>query len=204
MNSHCATVRQSRPSGFSLVELLVVIAVISLLAMLMVPAFNSINRGRFLEQAGAEVINSLAQARQHAMTMGVRTRWDLIDIGAGGGTNFRIHRVMAFSGGQWEPVTRFSALPNTVELDSRSSRTSLITNAVSDPSAFTYNGENFSGRSRVSVDFHPDGMTTITSAVPPAPFLTFRPSGSDAGSDSANWFSVVINPVTGRAEGYRP
>jgi Tfp pilus assembly protein FimT len=196
--------RTTRLPAFSLMELLVVIGIIAFLSALLVPAFNSVVRGRSLDLAGTEIISALTQARQHAVTMGVRTRWDLIDIGGDGEPDFRIHRVLAFTDGQWEAVTRFNALPNTVELDRNTTRTSLVSNVVADPSSFNYGGRELSNRNRLSVQFLPDGMTTITSAVPPAPFLTLQPADSGSTGSSENWFCVVINPVTGRAEGHRP
>jgi prepilin-type N-terminal cleavage/methylation domain-containing protein len=54
-------------SAFSLVELLVTMALIALLATLSVPALSSRNRAAGVHRAGFEVSSLLEQARSHAM-----------------------------------------------------------------------------------------------------------------------------------------
>ena len=56
--------------GFSLIELLVVVAVIGLMAVLIVPAVSGISRSYQINAAGHAVLNTLMQARQTAMTRG--------------------------------------------------------------------------------------------------------------------------------------
>jgi prepilin-type N-terminal cleavage/methylation domain-containing protein len=53
--------------GFTLIEILVVVCIISILLAAVVPAFNSINSGRSVDRAVSELTNMLELARAEAM-----------------------------------------------------------------------------------------------------------------------------------------
>lgn len=53
--------------AFSLIELMAVIGMIAMMAVLLVPGFNSVSRGREVAAAGAEISGLLEQARAYAM-----------------------------------------------------------------------------------------------------------------------------------------
>ena len=190
-------------SGFSLIELLIVIAIMALLVALTVPALNSISSGRKLDQAASQVVDNLSLARQTAMAHGCRVRWELADIGSGT-TDYRIHRLVEFKSGTWQAASKWVALDETVQINHDPARSGLI--AIVSTSAttnFAYHGTNFSNKNAIPVTFLPDGTTLLSGA---DTFLTLEPihGPKDASGNSANWSCIVINPVTGRATAYRP
>ena len=190
-------------AGFSLIELLIVIAIMALLIALTVPAFHSISSGRKLDQAASQVVDNLSLARQTAMAHGCRVRWELADIGSG--TNdYRIHRLVEFKKGTWQAVSKWVALDASVQVNTTNPARSGLSGATdSATNNFTYGGTPFSKTNTIPVTFLPDGTTLLSGS---NTFLTLEPiqGPKDASGNSANWSCIVINPVTGRATAYRP
>jgi uncharacterized protein (TIGR02596 family) len=190
-------------AAFSLIELLIVIAIMAILLALTVPAFNSISSGRKLDQAASQVVDNLSLARQTAMAHGCRVRWELADIGTG--TNdYRIHRLVEFKSGTWQAASKWVALDANVQVNPDPARSGLIGSVTNSATTnFTYGGTNYSNKNAIPVTFLPDGTTLLSGS---NTFLTVEPiqGPKDASGKSPNWSCIVINPVTGRATAYRP
>lgn len=58
---------RSSVSGFTLTELMVVLAIVGILAMIAVPSFNSLVQSQRVKNAGFELYSSLALARSEAI-----------------------------------------------------------------------------------------------------------------------------------------
>ena len=184
-------------------ELLLVVAVVGILLVLTVPALSSITSGRRLDQAGSQMADSLSLARQTAMSRGCRVRWELARIGTP--PLYQIHRLLEFRTGGWQPSTKWTPLPDAVQLSTNSARTGLQTRATNTTLAFTYQGTNYPVTTTcIPITFLPDGTTDLQPG--PDNFLTLEPTTGtrDASGATRNWFSIVINPVTGRTEIFRP
>jgi len=69
----CAPKTKDANSGLTLLELLVVMAIISLLATLMTPAFLSIGKGNELAVSGGRIVDLLNLARVNSMSRNVMT-----------------------------------------------------------------------------------------------------------------------------------
>jgi len=196
------TLRHQR-AGFSLVELLLVVAVMGILMALAVPSLSSITSGRRLDLAGSQMADSLSLARQTAMARGCRVRWELARIGTP--PLYQIHRLLEFRTGGWQPSTKWTALPDAVQLSTNSLRAGLLASPTNTVLAFTYQGTNYPVTTTcIPITFLPDGTTDLQPGN--NNFLTLEPTYAtrDASGNTRNWFSIVINPVTGRTEIFRP
>ena len=192
-----------KSNGFSLVELLTVMAIVVLLITLMIPAFQSIALGSSLSRGGQIVADQFALARQMAVSRNsqvqVRFVW-LTDAPAGyraiqlwgQGTNFS----------DFVPLTRLTLLPEGISLASNAALSPLLTGTAtiktngvfSSKGALNYCGFRFKSGGGTDLPFN------STNA-----FLTaVYARNSDASALPANYCIVQIDPVSGRAKTYRP
>jgi len=100
-------------SGFSLLELLTVICVVSLLAGLSIPAISSIGRSQNVSKAGNEIAELLEMARTHARASNAR-----VEVGFGSDAGgLRVVVIAAREGATFTPVSRILRF-SQVRLDS--------------------------------------------------------------------------------------
>jgi len=97
-------------SAFSLIELLVVVAIIGLLMTAAVPALNSVLENGRLTQAAATLVNQLTQARQRASAENKNITLRFIRKDASSPYD-RIQLVSLDSANNATPVTRLTTLP---------------------------------------------------------------------------------------------
>jgi prepilin-type N-terminal cleavage/methylation domain-containing protein len=71
-------VRVSR-SGFTILELIIAIGLVSILATIVYPSFTAYTAPFRAQAAGREVYSALQDVRQQAITRGKRTRFQVID-----------------------------------------------------------------------------------------------------------------------------
>lgn len=104
-------------AAFSLIELLAVIAVISIIMGIVVPALSGMGRGTALVTAGNMVNNMAGLARQHAMSRNTLTALVLL---ANQGTDFdcRALAVMEYKPGiGWSQIGGWETLPMGIAVD---------------------------------------------------------------------------------------
>ena len=183
--------RPRRRAGFSLIELLVVVAILGLMVTLLVPALGSIVSGRNLELGGSQVVDSLSLARQIAMSRGRRVVWEM-DAGTNG-----LYRIMEFKGGTWQPASRIQTLPENIRPDSSTANSTLFSDAIKAPCTNNFSNSTASVASVISITFRPDGTTLL----PPDLENSLRLKHTQA---TNNWFIITVNGVTGKTQVYRP
>jgi len=188
-------------TGFSLIELLVVVAIVVILAAVTVPATSSALRGASLNQAGQLVSDQLSVARQEAVSKSqdVEVRFYRMTNGlVSGWKGLRIVRIeQTPTGPVTNPVGRFVSLPDSVMISESSSLSPLMMNA-------TAQSENMGSRGQLSYRafrFRPNGGLEV--GVGSNNFVTLV-NMQDIGASPANFYTIQINPLSGKATVYRP
>lgn len=217
--------------GFSLVELLVVIAIIAMIAAFAAPATNAILRGSQLTQAAQMLSDQLGLARQMALSKNhiVEVRfYQLGDEGIPGekASDPNTGRYRAFQSfeiqesGTPVAVSKMQRVPSSIIIDSGSadagktlsSIIGLAQNASSVPTLKTGAALNVSipragiAYNSVSFRFLPDGSTNLSSLANQQWFLTLHSlnDGDRLNGSPANFFTIQIDAINGHIRTFRP
>ncbi len=172
--------------AFSLIELLVVVAIVGILSALSITAIQGIRSGRALHQAGDLVLDQLALARQSALSRNARVRWMLISVPDNRNNDpagFRRMQSEIFDAGAraWKPLGRSVVLPMAVVADP--TRSNLITNAADGAT----NSVVFLASGRTRLDPSTGHWLTLSEA-----------------RNTNNFIAIQIDPVSGRCRTFQP
>ena len=192
--------------AFSLIELLVVMAVISLLAFAAVPAFNSIGRARGVSDAADQVAAAIELARSEAMARRTHAWVGLIARTDAGSDGVQIGVVCSADGtssgnsANLRPLGRASLIKSVALVDSGAAGNPSEIASQTDGLNFTIGASSFNAGK--SITFTPDGEAT-TKAAPSAsdgfdPLLAVGLAPLKGNSpDTNNRATVVIDGSTG-------
>jgi uncharacterized protein (TIGR02596 family) len=195
--------------AFSLLEMLAVMAVCGVLVALSAPAFTSSLRAGHLNTAGRQIIDQLNFARQTALTrnLPVEVRfYKLPAHGAGAASAPDVYRGMQCfisKGGTATPLGRPVFFSAPVISSAHPAESPLLgdglTREIAAPSeALASYGHNYRYR---SFSYRPGGSPSLPQT---DIFLTLVLEGGRPLAEGANYFSVQIDPVTGRPRELRP
>lgn len=215
--------KRFRPSGFSLIEMIVVVGIIAIIAVFAVPAASTVIRGSQLTQASQILTDQLNLARQQALTKNrsIEVRFyrfgdaeqpgeeaDKPDTG-----KFRaIQLFEVLESGVPVPISKIQRLPNTVVFNDGDLSTLIDTKDGSSTQApkkpTDADPELPRGVERryeySAFRFLPDGSTNLP---PTKNWYTTLHSINDVIKDEVpppNFFTLQIDPVSGTTKGYRP
>jgi len=191
---------KSRQAAFTLVELLIVVAIIGLLLGLVTPAASNMQAGLQLNQNGQGIIDKLSLCRQLATTQNRDVELRFIDIPTSetdtGGQAFQIW-LLNPRGGTAEAYGKIVRLPEEIKLnDDLSPMWTKLPSGTADFTALggdrTYRAIRFRSNGRLARnDMGSDNYLTYS----------FR---RDREAVPGNYYTLQINPVTGWVTTYRP
>ena len=189
--------------AFSLIELLVVMAIFAVLASLGMVAFQSTSQGTALARTGQDVADTIVLARQQAMARNRRVEIRFLKWpAAGGATAFRA--VQAWSvrddQGTLEPLTRVSLFPNGVIVADTVQLSPLLQSPPAAQGRQTYGGQE---RDYCAFTILASGALEGTTAED-ASYLTLINERDAAQVEPANFSAVAVNPITGETSLFRP
>jgi prepilin-type N-terminal cleavage/methylation domain-containing protein len=208
-------------SAFSLIELLAVMAIISVMMAVSVPAFNVLKSTGDISTAAYDIASTLEQARAYAMANNTfvyvgfaeRAQMDATKLGEGqilisamgsksGSRNFDSQNLVA--------LTRMRKMPNVRLEDNIPNSGSLARPAV--PSAYQVANDAFKAQDTFEaggvtfskiVQFDPRGMASVQArAASVSQWMEIGLAGAQG--SSPNNAVVVLDGVTGVAKVYRP
>jgi len=187
--------RKVAPGGFSLVEMLVVVSIIIILAVVTLPAFNSIAIGSNINRAGQILSDQMALARLTATTKNRDVEVRIFKIPGAqqdiwGGVQLWIAEQTA-SGSTNIPFGRLVALPDNIVIDV--SRSPLL-NGISGSSPLPQYGS----RDYCGFRFRANGSLGIGASGFDNYLTVIRDGAPD------NFYTIQVNPVTGKTTVYRP
>lgn len=208
-----------RCSGFSMIELLAVMAVMGLLATFVAPSIQSMVCGTQLTQGAQILTDNLALARQAALARNHTVEVRLFQYGDPGvpgekaddpdSGKYRALQIIDVSAGD-VPLTKVIRLPDSIEIDASSTYSSLISSAsagdsaprmstgAAETTAIPRAGTNYNF---IAFKFKPGGSTNLAAAS--SWFLTLRNIQNEDGP-LENFVTIQIDPINGHVRSFRP
>jgi len=211
----------SSAAGFTLVELLVVMAIIALLTALTVTGFRSVNTALSLSTATQAVTTELTTARQTALTLDetVQVRFYQYPDSTGQTTTKEYQSMQSFKtqdGKTYTPIDKITYFPATIMISANTTYSAPLGTTTATPAAttdvnITSNGVGH-GYSYVPINFKSNGMIDpqpgsaswpITAANTPW-FITLYEKKYAAGGTPVNYTTISVDPQDGRMRMFQP
>jgi len=183
--------------AFTLLELLVVMAIVILLASMAVPAFNSITVGSNLNRAGQIIGDQISLARQEAVTKNREVQVRFYDVA----TNQSWRGIQIWRVEQTDVGTNNIAVNHMITLPE-----GIVINPATNLSPLLTADGSLNGTGNVpqykGFRFRANGATdsTVTAA---NGYVTLQQANAQ-GNPPKNYYTVQINPVTGKVLAFRP
>jgi len=197
-------------NGFSLIETLAVLAIMSVLAYLTLPAITSLQQSGSLTGAGNEVTEMAVYAQQYAIAHNEMTALvGMTTSSASPSSQYRAFIVLARDpSGNWSPANQWTRLPAQTSMSSVASADTFL----------TYQGSYYTGQSFATIFpsltingapvtsgayqfFLPDGRMATSAASVDLRVVTTQ---HQSDTNPQNWYDLIFNPTTGTVTVNRP
>lgn len=204
--------------AFTLVELLVVMAIMIILLALVLPATTSLMRSMNIGRAASMITDEMNFARQTALARNrdVEVRLYAFPSALNNGIKqFRAIRTLLADGTDATksvPLSRIKYLPDPIIISKQSAFSTLLDYGNSSRSGLVHTNETVPSAGSVeyvSFLFRANGGTSLKPLSPPTGNWYLTLYAENAPTDGANnlpknYFTAQIDPVTGRVRSYRP
>jgi len=194
----------SRSRAFTLLEMLIVLAIAIVLFSFIAPAVTSISQGNALTRGGQNITDTLLLAVEEAMTRNRAMEVRLIRIPSDSGESLAYRGVQVWgakeSSGTFTSLTPIMRLPRGVVI----AESLLLSPLLQSPNALS-GKVAVNGVERDYTAFVILANGSLKGGQPAQSYLTVLLE-KDAGTDSApsNYFSIYLNPATGKVRTFRP
>ena len=204
----------SKSHGFSLVELLVVMAIIGLIGVLVSGSFSSIRGGHSVTEAAAAAARILREAAQEAVVRNEVTAVRFYKIKdpnfPSSDLAYRVLQVWRMGDdGQFQPLSRPKLLGKNVAVFELDGSSPLLSKTIDGVSSGTEPKLGSLGTSvpYKEIRFYPNRQTSIVStgnSVAQDAYFTIAEEKPGATSLPANFAMLVIEPMNGKLRVFRP
>ena len=177
------TIRQRRPAGFTLIELMVTIAIAAILLMVGAPSFVAFQRNSELTSAANSFVAALSAARGEAMKRG------------------RQAVVVPLADNDW--ATGWTVFVDTDNDRQFNGSDVLIVQQGALPSYFAATGQGTAQNSPAYIMFNPSGYAQTSGAVFQSATLKIERSDI-SGAEKTRQTRIVVIAKTGRARACQP
>ncbi len=191
---------RSGPPGFSLVELLVVVAIVGILAALTVPAMSSMMQSSDLTRGGQVVADQVNLARQTASAQNTVVELRFIQLPNRAGYS-AVQLWRSDSAGGMKPVRGMFTLPQSVTIAANPPLPGVM---ASLPTGTMPASSTAANASYAAVQIRPSGQVTPVLAMSNLFFSVVPAVFANDSQLPPNYFLVQINPLTGVPLVYRP
>ena len=209
-----------RADGFSLVEILLVVAILAGLISLSVPAFNRMVTASNLAAGGQSLADQLSLARQTAITKNAQVEVRLYQLpdparpDSKTPTLYRAFQSFALGSGGSETnaIAKPTFLPRSIVFLSSPTVSSLLPSGSTAPPLLVageaagtrFGGSIPSAYNYMAFHFNPDGSTDLDPRTAWYISLAFEKAPLGASGVPADFITVQLDPLSGRVKLFRP
>lgn len=193
--------------GFTLIELITVMAIMALLLAVTVPSIEGLNLGAGISQGGQLFTDEVSLARQMASARNITVQLRCIKVPTRGKNGYTAMQLWAPTSGT--AISRLATMPEGIAISQDTTRVSPLFATFSSTGVMATGGP-VAGDTYVAFTINPSGMVGPVTTTGTEPTMTATSVGVVAVSHAAdttlptNYVIIQLNPLTAATVAYRP